>query len=178
MSAVAGRAEVGQASLYRRYPTKELLLTEVADRGMRDIRDRALAAARHEDPESALTEFLGWYVDSGALRLSGLLGVFAPPERLFVLAREANEAIQVIVDRAAAAGVIRTDVTGADMTLIAAQIAGVELGNPERTRVLRRRYLTLALRGLTFTGSPDLPGPPPNADELEAPWRSAERRQP
>lgn len=172
MSAVARRAGVGQASLYRRYPSKETLLTEVCRRGMTTMGDAARAALDDPDPGTALAGFLHWLVDSGTLRLSSLLGSFTPPEQLFMLAREANEALHALVGRAADAGAVRDDITGADLTLIATQIGGLNVGDAERTRALRRRYLTLALQGLALTGTAGLPGPAPDASELEAPWRA------
>jgi AcrR family transcriptional regulator len=174
MSAVARRAEVGQASLYRRYPTKQALLTEVADRGMTGIRDAAQAAAGDDDPADALARFMDWYVDSGTLRLADLLGSYAPPDRLFVTAREANQAIAALVGRAAAAGAIRPDVTGADLTLLARQIGTVDLGDADRATGLRRRYVALALLALAQADDSELPGPPPDDEELEVPWRSSD----
>jgi AcrR family transcriptional regulator len=173
ISAVARRAKVGQASLYRRYPTKQELLTEVADRGMTAIRDAARGAAGQDDPKAALAGFMEWFVDSGPLRLTGLLGSYAPPDRLFVIAREANRAIAALVERAAAAGSIRPDVTGADLTLLARQIGSVDLGDADRARALRRRYLALALQALGLVDAPELPGPAPDDAELESPWRSS-----
>lgn len=172
MSRVAQRAGVGQASLYRRYPSKEALLAQVCERGMTRIKEAALATRAAEDPGAAVADFLRWYVDSGTLRLAGLLGSFTPPEPLFVLAREGNQAMQALVERAIAAGAVRPDVTGADLTLIATQIGALEREDSERTRALRHRYVTLALQGLALTDAPELPGPPPDADELEAPWRT------
>lgn len=172
MSAVARRAGVGQASLYRRYPAKDTLLAEVCERGMTSIGDAARAALAEDDPGAALAGFLRWYVDSGMLRLSGLLGAFTPPARLFRLARQGNEALQALVDRAALAGAIRRDVTGADLTLLATQIGALEGADPDRTRELRRRYLALALQALALSDAEELPGPAPDADELEAPWRA------
>jgi AcrR family transcriptional regulator len=172
MSAVAHRAGVGQASLYRRYPSKETLLAEVSERGMTEMGAQARAALADADPGAAVAGFLHWLVESGTLRLSGLLGSFSPPERLFTLAREVNEALQALVDRAAAAGAIRDDITGADLTLVATQIGTLDTGDAERSGELRRRYLALALQGLALAGADTLPGPAPDAAELEAPWRA------
>ena len=172
MSAVARRAGVGQASLYRRYPTKETLLAQVCERGMARMKEAAQAALAEDDPGAAVGDFLRWYVDSGTLRLTGLLGSFTPPAPLFSLARDANRAMQALVDRAVAVGAIRPDVTGADLTLIATQINALDREDTHRTRALRHRYATLALQALALTDAPELPGPPPDADELEAPWRT------
>lgn len=175
-TAVAARAHVGQASLYRRYRSKDALLARVCEHGMTHMRDAALAALRSpDDPWQALSGFLRWYLESGTPRLARLLGSFTPPEELFQLARDTNEAIQALVERTAAAGRLRDDVTGADLTLIATQISTLEAADPARTTALRDRYLTLALHGLALRDAPQLPGPPPTPAELEQPWRDHQR---
>lgn len=176
MTAVARRAGVGQASLYRRYPSKQALLARVCERGMQQMRAAALAALREpDDPWDALAGFLRWYLASGTPRLAGLLGSFAPEERLFDIAHDTNQAIQALVERTANAGRLRDDVTGADLTLIVTQVDTLEAADAERTAALRDRYLTLALQGLALRDAPPLPGPAPNAAELERPWRQQQR---
>jgi AcrR family transcriptional regulator len=176
MSAVAERAGVGQASLYRRYSSRETLLARVCHQGMTRMREAALAAARSSgDPYDALAGFLRWYLESGTPRLGDLLGSFVPEEYLFDLARETNGAMQALVERAARAGRLREDVTGADLTLIVTQIVTLASADAERAATLRDRYLTLALQGLALRAAPELPGPPPDAAELEQPWRELQR---
>jgi len=172
MSAVAERAGVGQASLYRRYPSKHALLSRVCERGMTRMREAALTAIEAAgDPWDALTGFLRWYLESGTPRLADLLGAFAPEEHLFKLAHETNEAIQTLVERTGKAGRLREDVTGADLTLIVTQISTLEATDPDRAVSLQDRYLTLILQSLALVDAPELPGPAPNAAELEQPWR-------
>ena len=176
MSAVAERAGVGQASLYRRYPSKHALLSRVCERGMTRMREAAQAAiAAVDDPWDALAGFLRWYLESGTPRLAGLLGAFSPQEHLFELAHETNEAIQALVERTGKAGRLRGDITGADMTLIMTQISAIEATDPERAASLQNRYLTLVLQSLALIDAPELPGPAPNAAELERPWREQHR---
>jgi hypothetical protein len=50
------------------------------------------------------------------------------------------------------------------------QLAGVRVGDGERTRGLRRRYLTLLLEALRAPGAGELPGTPPSWQELSARW--------
>jgi AcrR family transcriptional regulator len=166
MSAVARRAGVGQATLYRRYRSKEELLARVCEDGMERIRDAARAAADADDPFAAVGDFLRWYVDSGTTRLSSLLGMFEPVEAQFVLAREGNDAIQALVDRAVAAGAMRGDVSGADLTLLAARLSGLDA-----------RYLELVLQALALVDAPPLPGHALAPADIEQPWRDAMPRR-
>jgi AcrR family transcriptional regulator len=179
MSAVAKRARVGQASLYRRYPSKAALLASVCERGMSEMHEAALAALESSgDPWDAFSGFLRWYLESGTPRLAGLLGSFAPEEELFVLAHATNEAIQALVERTVEAGALRADITGADLTLIVTQISTLEANGVERTDALRDRYLTLVLQALALRDAPALPAPAPDAAELEQPWRQTQARAP
>lgn len=126
MSAVAERAGVGQASLYRRYPSKEALIATVCRNGMERMREAARTALESPgDPWDALAGFLHWYLESGTPQLSSQLGSFAPDESLFRLARETNDALQALVERTARAGRMRDDVSGADLSLIVAQLSGL-----------------------------------------------------
>ncbi len=165
MSAVARRAGVGQATLYRRYRNKEELLARVCEDGMERIRDAARAALDPAvDPFDAVAGFLRWYLASGTTQLSSLLGMFSPVEAQFRLARDGNEAVQALVDRAVAAGRMRADVTGADLTVLATRLSGLDEG--------RDRYLTLFLQALAQVDAPPLPGRAPGAEDLERPWRA------
>jgi hypothetical protein len=127
------------------------------------------------DPWNAFAGFLRRYLESGTPRLSGLLGSFTPEPHLFELARATNDAMQALVERTAEVGRLRTDVTGADLTLIVTQVSTLEASDAERTAALRDRYLTLALQALALRDAPELPGPAPDADELERPWRETAR---
>jgi len=175
MSAVAKRAGVGQASLYRRYPSKEALLASVCKRGMTQMHEAAVAALRSPgDAWDAFSGFLRWYLESGTPRLAGLLGSFAPEEELFELARETNVALQALVERTVEAGRLRTDVSGADLTLIVTQISALQASDEERAAALRDRYLALVLQALALRDAPALPARPPDAAELERPWRETQ----
>lgn len=175
MSAVARAAGVGQGTLYRRYASKETLLIEVCRHGLACIAQAVRTALAAPEPWPALVQFLEWYAESGTLRMAALLGSFDPPDELFALAHDANRDMQRLVDRTAAAGVLRADVTGADLTLLATQLGALTAPGPDRARHLRRRYLALAVQALALTDAPPLPGPAPDAHELESPWRERGR---
>lgn len=175
MSAVAKRAAVGQGSLYRRYAGKEALIASVCADGMARMRDAAVAALEDGgDAWTALSDFLRWYLESGTAQLAALVGTFSPDEELFDLARETNRVIQALVEKSIDAGRLRPDVSGADLTLLATLLSGLRHGEPERDAALRERYLTLLLQGLDQRDRDPLPGPAPEGEELERPWREAQ----
>jgi AcrR family transcriptional regulator len=179
MSAVAHRAGVGQASLYRRYPSKEALLARVCRNGMERMQRAALSALESpDDLWEALSRFLYWYLESGTPRLAGLLGSFTPAEDLFELARDTNQAIAALVERNVCAGRLRSDVTGADLTLIVTELSRLTAPDPDRAPVLRRRYLTLLLDGMAQLDRPSSPDPLPTPKSSSARGSRLEAGQP
>ncbi|MFW6691528.1 TetR/AcrR family transcriptional regulator [Streptomyces sp. MAR4 CNX-425] len=84
MEDVARRARVGVGTVYRRFPSKEVLVKRIAEAETARLTEQARAALQQEDePWAALARFLRASVDSGAGRLlpPQVLGVTAhPPE--------------------------------------------------------------------------------------------------
>ncbi|MBB5933748.1 AcrR family transcriptional regulator [Streptomyces zagrosensis] len=70
MEDVARRARVGVGTVYRRFPSKDVLVRRIAEEETARLTDQARAALRQEDePWSALSRFLRTSVASGAGRL-------------------------------------------------------------------------------------------------------------
>ncbi|MFB7496145.1 TetR/AcrR family transcriptional regulator [Streptomyces sp. NPDC056161] len=70
MEDVARRARVGVGTVYRRFPSKDVLVRRIADEETSRLTDQARAALGQEDePWSALSRFLRTSVASGAGRL-------------------------------------------------------------------------------------------------------------
>ncbi|MEU4656763.1 helix-turn-helix domain-containing protein [Streptomyces sp. NPDC023723] len=70
MEDVARRARVGVGTVYRRFPSKDVLVRRIADEETTRLTDQARAALGQEDePWSALSRFLRTSVASGAGRL-------------------------------------------------------------------------------------------------------------
>ncbi|WP_079025156.1 TetR/AcrR family transcriptional regulator [Streptomyces leeuwenhoekii] len=70
MEDVARRARVGVGTVYRRFPSKDVLVRRIAEEETSRLTDQARAALRQEDePWSALSRFLRTSVASGAGRL-------------------------------------------------------------------------------------------------------------
>jgi AcrR family transcriptional regulator len=85
MEDVARRARVGVGTVYRRFPSKDVLVRRIAEEETSRLTDQARAAlGQEEDPWSALSRFLRTSVASGAGRLlpPGILRVSEHPERV------------------------------------------------------------------------------------------------
>jgi AcrR family transcriptional regulator len=173
MSAVAARAGVGISALYRRYASKEELLRQVARDGLaRYLEEAEAAVADDRDPWEAFAAFMGRLLDAQTVAITmNLAGTFAPNEELYAMSVRAADLNARIVERTkAAAGGLRRDVVVDDLSLILEQVSSIRLGDPLRTRELRRRYLSLFLDGLRSDGADPLPGAPPRPDELASRW--------
>ncbi|GGU95341.1 TetR family transcriptional regulator [Streptomyces albospinus] len=84
MEDVARRARVGVGTVYRRFPSKDVLVRRIAEEETARLTEQARAAlGQEDDPWSALSRFLRTSVASGAGRLlpPGILRVGASEER-------------------------------------------------------------------------------------------------
>ncbi|MGN9840261.1 TetR/AcrR family transcriptional regulator [Nonomuraea sp. H19] len=173
IAAVAERAGVGISALYRRYPSKEALLQKLCGDGLKlyiEVTERALDD--DGDPWEAFAGYLRGIVDADTNSLTiKLAGTFQPTEELGRDAVRAGMLATDIHHRAVAAGVLRPDVTVADIALLFEQIASIKLGDEQRISELRHRHLTLMMDALRVPPAHrDLPGPAPTDEELSARW--------
>jgi AcrR family transcriptional regulator len=172
ISAVAERAGVGISALYRRYQSKEDLLRRLCGDGLAVYTaevERALAAG--SDVWAAFAEFMQRVVEADTHSLTlRLAGTFAPTEQLFHDSVRASELTAELLARLKTANAIRQDIEVADLSLVFEQLAAVRVNDPDRTRQLRRRNLTLLLDALKMPDAPPLPGPAPRWDEISGRW--------
>ena len=177
VSAVAARAGVGISALYRRYPSKEDLLRELARDGLtRYAADLEAALADGGEAWAAYADCLHRIVDGRSQALARrLAGTFTPTPQTASLARRAGELAERLHRRVRDAGVLRADVTAADVVLLLEAVEAVRLPVADGGAALRHRYLALVLQALHDTAAPGLPGPPPDPADLAARWRSPGR---
>jgi AcrR family transcriptional regulator len=128
MEEIARRAKVGVGTVYRHFPTKEVLLEALWADKMERILEVTRGALENPDPWGGVqqmfergtqmqAEDLGWCEAVGAMRPGGLSSETAPPELL-----EANTAL---LDRAKRAGVLRQDFEFDDVSRVFCAMAGV-----------------------------------------------------
>jgi AcrR family transcriptional regulator len=168
IAAVAQLAGVGIAALYRRYASKDQLLQRLASDGLgRYLAAAEAALADGGDPWEAFAAFLHRSLDAGAGSLTvRLAGSFTATDELRGQARTAFALTQRLLERTKAAGALRPDVEAGDVALLLEQLQAVRVGEPQRSRQLRHRYLAMVLDALHLPAAAPLPGPPPTPEEL------------
>ncbi|GAA1433148.1 helix-turn-helix domain-containing protein [Streptomyces thermospinosisporus] len=176
MEDVARRARVGVGTVYRRFPSKDVLVRRIAEEEISRLTEQARAALGQEDePWSALSRFLRTSVASGAGRLLppqvlrvGVVEDHArvPQQRtqpgtgeLRLVPEEppapeddagASQLLEVVgrlVERARAAGELRADVTVSDVLLVIAT-AAPSLPDAAQQAAASARLLDILLEGL------------------------------
>jgi AcrR family transcriptional regulator len=174
ISAVAARAKVGMSALYRRYPSKEDLLRELARDGLVVyIRELEAALADAGDPWSAYATCLVRILDSGSQALAQrLAGTFTPTPELTELAQRATKFAEQVHRRAQRARAVRKDVSMSDVVLLLETLSAITLPGGDGGNALRRRYLALILQALKAPGVAPLPGRPADLNETATRWRS------
>ncbi|WP_030743891.1 TetR/AcrR family transcriptional regulator [Streptomyces sp. NRRL F-5135] len=136
MEDVARRARVGVGTVYRRFPSKDVLVRRIAEEETSRLTDQARTALGQEDePWPALSRFLRTSVASGAGRL-------LPPQ------------------------VLRVGVDGEDTAETAGPSAGGVRDVPEEARVPQQRQAGQPDLRVVGRGSPDAPADDPGAVEL------------
>lgn len=174
VAAVAEAAGVGISALYRRYPSKEDLLRKVCADGL-EIYTSIVQAAVDDtdgDPWQVFETFMRRAVEADTHSITvALAGTFPPSPELWAAAEVSGRLNVELMTRTRKAGVIRKDVSAADLGTIFEQLAAIHDEDPRRTNELRQRYLTLILDGLRLppTTTP-LPGEAPTAEEQARRW--------
>ncbi|MFI6993263.1 TetR/AcrR family transcriptional regulator [Nonomuraea wenchangensis] len=173
IAAVAEKAGVGISALYRRYPSKEALLQKLCGDGLKlyiEVTERALA--EEGDPWEAFAGYLRGIVDADTNSLTiKLAGTFQPTEELGRDAMRAGALATEIHRRTVEAGVLRPDLTTADIALLLEQIASIRVGDERRISELRHRYLTLMMDAMRLPPARrELPGPAATDEELSSRW--------
>ena len=162
---IADRAGVGEATVYRRFPTKDDLIAAIIATQMEETLEVAAECLLEPDPWRGIERFL-FEIGERANADQGLSD--SAKERcvasaeLTPLRKRLLDICGELVRRGQRAGVVRKDVTGQDLIfLIAASGSLGKLPFPELREDLWKRYLGLLLDGLRPAGATKLrPGAP------------------
>ena len=162
---IAHRAGVGEATLFRRVPTKDDLIDAIIETRMEELAVLADAAADAADPAAALERFMQDLVkqfsrDKGFFEAAGERCMNDPK---FQAQRERGmEAVGRLLRRAQDAGAVRTDLSPADISFLAGSaMYAMEVRKPGLRDDLWKRYLRVILDGMKPDGASKLrPGAP------------------
>ncbi|MFE5581755.1 TetR/AcrR family transcriptional regulator [Kitasatospora sp. NPDC056531] len=168
---IARRAGVNIATLYRRFPDRDALITQVLLDGFTLVLHTARTAARtaQTDPLAAVETFLQELVehrDLLALPLIGGARTNDPQAR--ELQREIAAALEEILTAGRARKALRPDVTAVDLITTAALICRpLPHLPPQQATALAARHLGVFLDGLRPEPTRTLP-PAPTHEEMAA----------
>jgi AcrR family transcriptional regulator len=154
MKDLARLAGVGVGTVYRHFPTQQVLLAELGSDGTRRLIAEVRAAADDQDPAAGFARMLGFVLrglvcdQAVCAALTSVGDGCGPPSGL---AAELNSAVGDLMNRARAAGVLRGDVDADDIRLLLAGVAfGLRLGGTDDDRL--ERHLRVLLDGLSDRG--------------------------
>jgi AcrR family transcriptional regulator len=147
---IAKAAGVGNATLYRHFPTRERLIEEVYDRRITALCDDAHRLAGGTEPGEALVEWMHAVVvhinRSRVLADAFTAAYLGPrdvePPQVVAWHRAVRRAAAPLLRAAQTAGAVRTDLSSAELVALTTAVA--QAGSPTQTR----RLLRLLLEGL------------------------------
>ncbi|WP_326636080.1 TetR/AcrR family transcriptional regulator [Nonomuraea fuscirosea] len=169
LDGIARDADLVVGTLYRHFPTRLDLLCAVLEPKLRGVIDEVEAALGLEDPWEAFRGLLEVLcaAQAGDRAFGDFLARrFPGDDRTETAHREICALAQGVLERAQAAGVVRPDVTGADLLLLLWASSRVAEATREVAPSLWRRHVHLALDGFRPTNRLDLREPAWDADRL------------
>jgi len=171
---VAERAGVGISALYRRYPSKEELLAKLCLDGLRtyiSVLEEALET--EDDPWESFARFMRNAVAAGTSSLTvKLAGTFTPTEEHWADSQKAFALNRRMMERVRSAGGARDDLEEGDVAMVMEMLAGLRLGDDQRSAELRQRYLRVVLDGIRKPAARSpMPAAGPADEELAARWQ-------
>jgi AcrR family transcriptional regulator len=163
---IASRAGVGEATLFRRFPTKDDLVTAIVAVMLEEAASIATSCLEEDDPWRGVERFL-YEMAERAAQDHGISD--ANKEKCMAspaLARERSQVLDLtsqLVRRAQAAGVLRDDIAGQDLMFLMGAAASIgEVPFQGLRADLWKRYLGVILDGLRHGETSKLrPGAPP-----------------
>jgi AcrR family transcriptional regulator len=179
LEAIAARAGVGIATLYRRFPTREKLVAAALIGKVAEYAEAAEQALTVADPWDGFAGFVLRICELqvGDRGLSDLLSMtLSADEQVEQLRQTANGRVVELIERAKAAGRLRQDFAGEDLVLLLIATASVIHVTRADAPGAWRRFVFLMLDAFRCQDAPRLPEPPSPAQMTRAMLRLAADR--
>ncbi len=168
---IAHEAEVGVGTVYRRFPSRDMLFEELFQDRVDAVVRIAEDALAVEDAWEALCQFMqrDFELQSSDRGLREfLLGHAGSTERRQRSGKRIQPLVAKIVERAQMAGRLREDVGLGDIEIILGMLGGLMDASLHVDPNLWRRYLAMILDGIQRGERHDkIPGKPPGQREIE-----------
>jgi AcrR family transcriptional regulator len=157
VEAIARRAGVGERTLYRRFPTKSELIRSALDQSIaEDLTPAIEEALGRDDAMRGLADLIDAAISLGAREHNLLTAARRAGSLTPDVSRALDEALDSLLRRAQAAGVVRPDLVGDDLPRLIAMLHSV-LFTMDSAGDGWRRYVALMLDAITVTDRPPLP---------------------
>jgi AcrR family transcriptional regulator len=151
MEQIAVHAGLGMGTLYRHFPNKQALLTAIVAARFRGMSDLALAAEEIGDPRAAFEALLRTYLEAAEGDAGFQLAILGFRDLEWDGIRQQKvelvDSITRIIDRAVAAGVVRSDLTFEDFPVLTCGVMSTMYFKPNGNGDWRR-HLDLVLDGV------------------------------
>ncbi len=167
---IARRAGVGNATLYRRFPTREALIEAVFHDSLSANMHLGEEARRAPDAFAALARYMEQIfevlaADRGAIEL---MTTTIPAGATLAALREHNhETVALLVRRAQEQGTMRPDIVAEDLLFTLCALGRCVPSAAAVAPGSWRRHLALLLDGLRTAGPTALPAPPLTRDQVQ-----------
>jgi AcrR family transcriptional regulator len=146
LKAIAREAGVGIGTVYRRFPTREVLVEAVYQQEVARLCAAAPALAADPGGAPALRAWMERFVDFMGTKRELLRPVLTSEAEKQQTRDQLRAAITVLLDAGVAAGAVRASVDPGDLLL---SLGGITLiADAERQRALASRLITLLLDGV------------------------------
>ncbi|WP_181783152.1 TetR/AcrR family transcriptional regulator [Pseudonocardia pini] len=162
MASIARRAGVGIATVFRRFPTREALVEAVFADRMTAYAQAVELALADPDPWAGFAGYVETVCGMQAADrgFGEVLTLTFPTARALEERRDAAyHGLVALLDRAKAAGRLRTDVVPEDMVVLLMANAGVVAATGDAAPDAWRRHVAHQLRGFAVDGG-EVPAPP------------------
>jgi AcrR family transcriptional regulator len=171
MIAIAERAGVGVGTLYRRFPTKDVLVEALMLDHLERIVEGGEATIRDEpDSWKAFVRYLRYLVECKS-HDEGLAELFAGrvvvSDEIRAARRRIEAQLRELIRRAQDAGELRTDVAMGDIGVLLSSVCSARWLHGDRGRQLNERFLAIVIDGLRAPGASALPYRPATLPEIE-----------
>jgi AcrR family transcriptional regulator len=143
---VAKRAKVGVGTVYRHFPTKEVLLDALVRERFEEIAGYAEEALRHDDAWTGFRELIWRAAERNAVDRAFCEVVAFTDQSRIVEETGLQAHTDTLMERAKAQGKLRADATQMDIPIMMAGAGSVMRIHPSPD--IWRRYLTIMLDGL------------------------------